>query len=121
MSTNVEDDSDGMLPEYDFSRATRADGPLFPDGFGIRIDGAVGYSLRLIPSSKVVGRFKTTNEAWPVILAEVERGIPPRCLILDCHLADGARGAVGGGRLLVVTARAGLGLDTVHQTVRAAS
>ena len=27
------------------------------DGFGIVIDGAVEYSLRLIPSNKILGRF----------------------------------------------------------------
>jgi hypothetical protein len=33
------------------------------DGFGIVIDGAVEYSLRLIPSNKILGRFATTREA----------------------------------------------------------
>jgi hypothetical protein len=33
------------------------------DGFGIVINGAVGYSLRLIPSNKILGRFATTREA----------------------------------------------------------
>jgi len=44
---NTNDDADGdMRPEYDWSRATRAAGPRFPEGFGIVIDGAIGYSLR---------------------------------------------------------------------------
>jgi hypothetical protein len=38
------------------------------------IDGAVGYQLRLIPSNKVLARFETTLEAWPVIIATVEAG-----------------------------------------------
>ena len=31
----------------------------------VRVDGAVGYSLRLIPSNKVLARFTSTLEAWP--------------------------------------------------------
>jgi hypothetical protein len=91
------------------------------DGFGIVIDGAVGYSLRLIPSNKILGRFATTREAWPVVLAAVERGMPARCLILDWHWANGRRGRVSSGRLLVSTARSGLGLDGAHRHMRAAS
>ncbi len=91
------------------------------DGFGIVIDGAVGYSLRLIPSNKIVGRFTSTREAWPAILAEVGRGIPAKCLVLDWHKADGGRGRVGSGRLLVLTARDGLGLDQAPHRARAAS
>ncbi len=90
------------------------------DGFGVVIDGAVGYSLRLIPSNTVVGRFASTREAWPAILAEVERGIPAKCLVLDWHWANGRRGRVGSGRLLVMTARDGLGLDQASHQVRAA-
>ena len=91
------------------------------DGFGIVIDGAVGYSLRLLPSNKVLGRFASTREAWPAVLDEVARGIPPRCLILDWHQASGRRGRVSSGRLLVSTARSGLGLDVVRDRVRTAS
>jgi hypothetical protein len=90
------------------------------DGFGIVIDGPVGYSLRLIPSNKVLGRFPSTHEAWPAVLAAVERGIPARCLILDWHWADGRRGRVSSGRLLVLTARSGLGLDATQHSLRAA-
>lgn len=91
------------------------------DGFSIVIDGAVGYSLRLIPSNKIVGRFVSTREAWPAILAEVGRGIPAKCLVLDWHGADGRRGRVSSGRLLVSIARSGLGRDTAPNRVRAAS
>ena len=31
------------------------------------IDGADGYSLRLIPSDKILGRFATTHEAWRAV------------------------------------------------------
>lgn len=91
------------------------------DGFGIVIDGAVGYSLRLIPSNKILGRFVSTREVWPAVLAAVERGIPAKCLILDWHWANGRRGRVSSGRLLVSTARSGLGHDTDLRQVRAAS
>src|ERR1035437_8180312 len=89
-------------------------------GFGIVIDGAVGYSLRLIPSKKIVGRFVTTREAWPAVLAEVERGILAKCLVLDWHWANGRRGRVSSGRLLVSTARSGLGVDVVQPQMRMA-
>jgi hypothetical protein len=91
------------------------------DGFGIVIDGAVEYSLRLIPSNKILGRFASTREAWPAVLAEIERGIPAKCLVLDWHWANGRRGRVSSGRLLVSTARSGLGLDRVRRHMRAAS
>jgi hypothetical protein len=87
----------------------------------IFIDGAVGYSVRLIPSDKVVGRFSSTLEAWPAILAEVERGIPPKCLVLDWHGAHGERGRVSSGRLLVSIARSSLGLDIAQERVPVAS
>ena len=74
------------------------------DGFGIVIDGAVEYSLRLIPSNKILGHFVSTRDAWPAVLAEVERGIPAKCLVLDWHRANGRRGRVSSGRLLVSTA-----------------
>ena len=90
------------------------------DGFGIVIDEAVGYSLRLVPSNKILGRFVSTREAWPAVLAEVERGIPAKCLILDWHWANGRCGRVSSGRLLVSTARSGLGLDVAQQRMRAA-
>ncbi len=119
--TTHDDADDDMRPEYDFSRARRANGPRFPGGFGIAIDGAVGYSLRLIPSNKILGRFVSTREAWPAVLAAVERGMPPKCLILDWQWANGRRGRVSSGRQLVSTARSGLGLDVVQDRVRTVS
>jgi hypothetical protein len=91
------------------------------DGFGIVIDGAVEYSLRLIPSNKILGRFASTRDAWPAILAAVEHGMPPKCLVLDWHWANGRRGRVSSGRLLVSTARSGLGLDMGQPRMRRAS
>ena len=120
MTTHDDDDGD-MLPEYDWSQARRATGPRFPEGFGIVIDGAVGYSLRLIPSNKILGRFVSTRGAWPAVLAAVERGMPAKCLILDWHWANGRRGRVSSGRQLVSTALSGLGLDVLQDRVRTAS
>jgi hypothetical protein len=116
-----DDNSDVERVEFDFSRATRAKGPRFPEGFEIRIDDATGYSLRLIPSNKILGRFTSTRDAWPVVIAEIERGIPARCLVLDAHFADGDRERVGSGRILDYTARAGIGKTSARRPVRAAS
>ena len=80
------------------------------DGFGIVIDGAVGYSLRLTPSNKVLGRFASTQEAWPAVVAAVEAGRSPRMLVLDWHGADGSHGPVSSGITLEYLARSGLGL-----------
>jgi hypothetical protein len=91
------------------------------DGFGIVIDGAIEYSLRLIPSNMILGRFASTREAWPAVLAAVERGMPAKCLVLDWHWANGRRGRVSSGRMLVSTARSGLGLDGAQPRLRAAS
>jgi hypothetical protein len=109
-----------MLDEYDFTRAKRARGPRFQDGFGILIDGATGYSVRLIPSNKVLASAATVRELWPVVLAAIDRGYPPRCLVLDAHLGDGRRAKVSSGRTLVSLARAGIGAQTPN-TRRAAS
>jgi hypothetical protein len=120
MNTN-DDDADLERVEFDFSRARLVNRPRSPEGFGIVIDGAVGYSLRLVPSNKILGRFASTREVWPAVLAAVERGMPPRCLVLDWHWANGRRGRVASGRALVLTARSGLGQDVVTDRVRAAS
>jgi hypothetical protein len=116
-----DDNADVKRVEFDFSRANRATGPRFPDGFEIRIDDATGYSLRLIPSNKILGRFTSTRDAWPVVIAEIERGIPARCLVLEAHFADGDREKVGAGRILEFTARAGIGQTAARRPVRAAS
>jgi len=84
------------------------------DGFGIVIDGAVGYSLRLIPSNKILGRFASTHDAWPAVIAAVEAGRAPRMLVLDWHGADGSSGPVSSGVTLEYLARSGLGLPAEH-------
>jgi hypothetical protein len=117
---NTNDNADLDRVEFDFSRARLVNRPISPEGFGIVIDGAVGYSLRLIPSNKILGQFESTREAWPAVLAAVEGGMPVKCLVLDWNSAGGRRGRVSSGRALVWTARSGLGLDA-QRPMRAAS
>ena len=69
------------------------------------IDGAAAYQLRLIPSNKVLARFASTLEAWPVIIATVEAGRSPRTLALDAILADGVTAKVSAGPRLEMWAR----------------
>lgn len=71
----------------------------------IFIDGAVGYQLRLIPSNKVLARFDTTLQAWPVIIATIESGRSPRTLALDAIDADGSAGLVSAGPRIEMWAR----------------
>ena len=71
----------------------------------IRIDGAVGYSLRLIPSNKILARFDSTLEAWPAIIATVAAGRSPRTLSLDWNKADGTSGSISAGPRLERWAR----------------
>jgi hypothetical protein len=84
------------------------------EGFGIVIDGALGYSLRLTPSNKVLGRFASTAEAWPAVVAAVEAGRSPRMLVLDWHGTAGSGGSVSSGVTLEYLARSGLGLPADH-------
>jgi hypothetical protein len=97
-------------------RYTRATG----EPLDIRVDGAVGYSLRLIPSNKVVARFASTQHAWIAVAAQLERGVPAKCLVLDWHGADGSRGRVSSGRTLAAMALSVVGLPR-RTTARAAS
>jgi hypothetical protein len=71
----------------------------------IVVDGAVGYSLRLIPSNKILARFETTLDAWPAIIAAVEGGRSPRTLSLDWNAADGSSGSISAGPRLERFAR----------------
>jgi hypothetical protein len=114
-------DDDFEIPEitdftgWEIGRYARKPG----EGLDIQIDGAVEYSLRLVPSNKVVGRFRSTFEAWPAVLAELDRGIPAGLLVLDWHWANGKRGRVPSGRLLASVARSGIGTLDVEEPVRA--
>jgi hypothetical protein len=85
-----------------------------PEGFEIAIDGAVEYSLRLIPSGRILGRYRSTGDAWPAVIAAVDAGRAPRTLVLDWIGADGSRGKVSSGITLEYLARRGLGLPAEH-------
>jgi len=106
MNTLVDDD-DLLIPEIETS------GPWRPNRFAkvpgegteIRIDGATGYTLRLIPSNKVLARFESTLEAWPAIIAAVESGRSPRTLSLDWNGANGRGGRISAGPRLERWAR----------------
>ncbi len=106
MNSSVDDD-DLDIPEIDFS------GPWLPNRYAkkpgekteICIDGAIGYSLRLIPSNKIIARFASTLEAWPAIIAAVEGGRSPRTLSLDWNGVDGRRGSISAGPRLERFAR----------------
>jgi len=106
MSTLVDDD-DLEIPEID------ASAPWLPNRYAkapgekteIFIDGAIGYSLRLIPSNKILARFESTLEAWPAIIATVEGGRSPRTLSLDWNAANGRSGSISAGPRLEGWAR----------------
>jgi hypothetical protein len=106
MNTSDED-WDLEIPEIDFSI------PSVPNRYArkpgqkteIFVDGAVGYSLRLIPSNKILARFHSTLEAWPVIIATVDGGRSPRTLSLDWNGADGKGRSVSAGPRLERWAR----------------
>ena len=106
MNTSVED-WDLEIPEIDSSS------PRLPNRYArkpgekteIHIDGAVGYSLRLIPSNTILARFDSTLEAWPVIIATIEGGRSPRTLSLDWQDAGGRTGSISAGPRLERWAR----------------
>lgn len=112
------DDPDLDIPEIDVSTAV-----FLPNRFArkpgekteIFVDGAVGYSLRLIPSNKVLARFSSTLEAWPVIIATIEGGRSPRTLALDCELADGRTAKVSAGPRLEWFARLNNGEEIAYR------
>jgi hypothetical protein len=87
---------------------------LSRDGFGLVINGAVAYTLRLIPSNKILGRFASTLDAWAAVIAAIEAGRSPRTLVLDWHDRDGSRGRVSSGVTLEYLALSGLGLPAEH-------
>ena len=106
MNTSAED-SDLEIPEIDFSI------PSLPNRYArkpgekteIFVDGAVGYALRLIPSNKILARFDSTLEAWPVIIATIDAGRSPRTLSLDWIGEGGTGGSVSAGPRLEWWAR----------------
>ena len=109
MRTKIDPDDDLFIPEITPEEMSRFQPSRYRRKPGektdIFIDGAVGYSLRLIPSNKVLARFTSTLEAWPVIIATVEAGRSPRTLSLDMVDADGRTQSVSAGLRLERWAR----------------
>jgi hypothetical protein len=109
MRTKLDPDDEFFIPDVsglDWSKAevgryARAPG----EKTEICIDGAIGYSLRLIPSNKILARFDSTLEAWPVIIATVEGGRSPRTLSLDADFVDGRTASISAGPRLEGFAR----------------
>jgi hypothetical protein len=108
MRTKLDPDDEFFIPEFiiDWSSARPSRFARKPgEKTEICIDGAVGYSLRLIPSNKILARFDSTLEAWPVIIATVESGRSPRTLSLDWNGADGKSESISAGPRLERWAR----------------
>ncbi len=114
MNTNVDEpgarpDSEDERPDtsqLDWSKAIIGRRARKPgEKTEIFIDGAVGYQLRLIPSNKVLARFESTLDAWPVIIATIEGGRSPRTLAFDAIMVDGSTGLVSAGPRIEMWAR----------------
>ena len=108
MRMKLDPDDEFFIPEIDFSTVEFLPNPLARkpgEKTEICIDGAIGYALRLIPSNKILARFESTLEAWPVIIKTVEGGRSPRTLSLDAILADGRSGSISAGPRLEGFAR----------------
>jgi len=84
----------------------------------IRLDGAIEYQLRLIPSTKLLGRFTSTLEAWPAIIAAAKSGRSPRTLSLDAIGSNGERWHMAAGPFLLGFARLNNGEPVVYAQPR---
>jgi hypothetical protein len=114
------DDERPDTSKLDWSKAKGSPHPRKPgEKTEVLIDGAVGYQLRLIPSNKVLARFDTTLEAWPVIIATIEGGRSPRTLALDAIDADGSAGLVSAGPRIEMWARYNNGEPSRYADLRA--
>ncbi len=101
-------DDEFFIPEIDFSTVEFLPNPFARkpgEKTEICLDGVVEYRLRLIPSCKVLGRFSTTLEAWPAIIAAAESGRSPRTLSLDGIESSGKRWHMAAGPFLIAWAR----------------
>src|SRR5688572_17202654 len=108
MTTNVDDDDLEIpeLTEEDWARMVPNVWAKKPgEKTEIRIDRAVEYRLRLIPSNKVLARFASTLEAWPFIIGTIEGGRSSRTLSLDWVDANGNSGSISAGPRLEGFAR----------------
>jgi hypothetical protein len=108
MRTKLDPDDEFFIPDVsglDWSKAEIGRPRQPGEKTEICIDGAVGYSLRLIPSNKIFARFKSTLEAWPAIIATVEAGRSPRTLSLDWNGVNGKGESISAGPSLLRWAR----------------
>jgi hypothetical protein len=125
MRTKFDLDDEFFIPDisgFDWSRAEVGRYARKPgEKTEVFIDGAVAYQLRLIPSNKVLGRFESTLEAWPVIIATIEAGRSPRTLALDAILTDGTVGLVSAGPRIEMWARHNNGEPNPHADLWAPS
>lgn len=103
------DDDDDIRPDtsqLDWSKAEVGRYARQPgEKVEICLDGAVEYQLRLIPSTRVIGRFTSTLDAWPAIIAAAESGRSPRTLSLDAIGSAGQRWHMAAGPFLIAFAR----------------
>lgn len=108
MRTKLDPDDEFFIPEMEVDWSTARPSRFVSkpgEKTEVFIDGAVAYQLRLIPSNKVLARFDSTLDAWPVIIATIERGRSPRTLAFDAILADGRATLVSAGPRIEVWAR----------------
>lgn len=109
MRTKLDPDDELFIPdvsEWDWSKAEIGRRGKRPgETTEICVEGAIGYSLRLIPSNKILDRFDSTLEAWPVVIRAIEGGRSPRTLSLDADFPDGRRESISAGRRLEGVAR----------------
>ena len=124
MRTKLDPDDEFFIPDVSGIDWSKAEGSPHPRKPGEKseffLDGAVGYQLRLIPSSKVLARFESTLEAWPVIIATIEGGRSPRTLALDAILTEGSVVMVSAGPRLEMWARYNNGEPNPYSDVRTA-
>ena len=108
MRTKLDSDDEFFIPEIDFSQVEFVPNPRVRkpgERTEVCLDGAIEYQLRLIPSTKVIGRFASTLDAWPEIIAAIESGRSPRTLSFDAIGAAGQRWHMAAGPFLERFAR----------------
>jgi hypothetical protein len=109
MRTKLDPDDEFFVPDVsgvDWSKAEIGRRARKPgEKTEIFVDGAIAYQLRLIPSNKILARFESTLDAWPVIIATIEGGRSPRTLAFDVIRAGGPASLLSAGPRLEMWAR----------------
>jgi hypothetical protein len=86
---------------FPLSAGRRGPFPGIEDGFDIRVDGAVGYSVRLLPSGKRLETYPTCRAAFERVLEEIEdRGRHERTLAVDVVFPGARTELLAAGRSL---------------------